>query len=276
MASPVSELDALPRLPRDHDGPVFAEPWQAQAFAMAVQLSADGYFTWKEWAATLAEELQAASARGEPDDGTRYYEHWLAALERLTIQKRLTEPDALLARKDAWAEAFRDTPHGKPVELRGRTGSAPRPGRQPVVLADGRVVELLQRRAHLSYCFNSCCCGRVDRGYPEVPVDLYKSEWLRRKLRKTVHLTKAGCLGPCRLANVASLLIDGRSIWFHSVNTSAQVVRIFDYIEQLIATDELVPAPPELAGLIFDFYDWTRAIHAVALAAPSAPAAREA
>src|SRR5262245_34967263 len=82
-----SELDrfsALPRLPRDGDdgGPVFAEPWQAQAFALAVKLSEAGHFTWKEWAATLAAELRAAEDRGEPDDGSHYYEHWVAALER--------------------------------------------------------------------------------------------------------------------------------------------------------------------------------------------------
>ena len=76
-------LSDLPRLPRDEGGPVFAEPWQAQAFALAVKLSEQGHFTWKEWAATLADELKAAADRGEPDDGSHYYEHWLAALERL-------------------------------------------------------------------------------------------------------------------------------------------------------------------------------------------------
>lgn len=111
-------LEELPRLPLDHDGPVFAEPWQAQAFALAVELSAQGHFTWKEWAAALAEELKAASDRGEPDDGSRYYEYWLAALERLVTGKGLTNPAALLERKDAWADAYRHTPHGKPVELK--------------------------------------------------------------------------------------------------------------------------------------------------------------
>jgi nitrile hydratase accessory protein len=111
------ELFDLPRLPRDDGGPVFAEPWQAQAFALAVKLSEQGHFTWKEWAAALAEELQTAARRGEPDDGSRYYEHWLAALERLVTDKGLTDRDALLTRRQAWAEAYRDTPHGTPVEL---------------------------------------------------------------------------------------------------------------------------------------------------------------
>jgi nitrile hydratase accessory protein len=110
-------LAALPPLPRDAEGPVFAEPWQAQAFALAVRLSEQGYFTWKEWAIALAEELKSAADRGEPDDGSRYYEHWLAALERLVTAKGLSDAAAMLARKEAWADAYRHTPHGKPVEL---------------------------------------------------------------------------------------------------------------------------------------------------------------
>ena len=110
-------LAALPTLPRDVDCPVFAEPWEAQAFALAVKLSEQGHFTWTEWAAALAQELKASADRGEPDDGSRYYQHWLAALERLVTAKGLTDPATMLARKEAWADAYRHTPHGKPVEL---------------------------------------------------------------------------------------------------------------------------------------------------------------
>jgi nitrile hydratase accessory protein len=107
----------LPRLPRDEEGPLFAEPWQAQAFALAVKLSEQGHFTWKEWATVLADELKTAADRGEPDDGSRSYEYWLGALERLVTAKGLSNPVALLERKAAWADAYRHTPHGKPVEL---------------------------------------------------------------------------------------------------------------------------------------------------------------
>jgi nitrile hydratase accessory protein len=110
-------LAALARLPREKNGPVFAEPWEAQAFALAVKLSEQGYFTWKEWASALADELRAAVDRGEPDDGSHYYHHWLAALERLVMAKGLTDRASLETRKEAWAEAYRHTPHGKPVEL---------------------------------------------------------------------------------------------------------------------------------------------------------------
>ena len=117
-----SKLVQLQHLPRDDDGPVFAEPWQAQAFAMAVKLSELGHFTWPEWAAALADELKSAADRGEPDDGSHYYEHWLAALECLVTSKALLTEEEMLARKEAWADAYRHTPHGSPVVLRGASG----------------------------------------------------------------------------------------------------------------------------------------------------------
>ena len=123
-SNPITEterLQAPPRLPRDEGEPVFAEPWQAQAFALAVKLSEQGHFTWKEWADALANELKAATSRKEPDDGSHYYDHWLAALEHLVTTKGLADSASLLARKKAWAEAYLRTPHGKPVEL--ATGS---------------------------------------------------------------------------------------------------------------------------------------------------------
>ena len=122
LQSDPEQLASLPALPRDQGGPVFAEPWQAQAFALAVRLSAQGYFTWKEWAVALADELRSAADAGNPDDGSHYYEHWLAALERLVTAKDLSNPNEMLARKEAWAEAYRGTPHGKPVTL--ENGSA--------------------------------------------------------------------------------------------------------------------------------------------------------
>jgi nitrile hydratase accessory protein len=111
------QFESLPRLPQDKGEPIFAEPWEAQAFAMAVKLSELGYFTWKEWADALAAELRTAADRGEPDDGSQYYHHWLHALEHLVATKKLVTPAALAECKEAWAEAYRHTPHGKPVKL---------------------------------------------------------------------------------------------------------------------------------------------------------------
>ena len=108
-------LDLLPALPRDEEGPVFAAPWEAQAFAMAVELNARGAFTWKEWSEALGREIAAGTAGG--DDGSRYYEHWLAALERLVTEKHLTSGTELSTRKAAWKAAAEATPHGEPIAL---------------------------------------------------------------------------------------------------------------------------------------------------------------
>jgi len=113
----VERCAASPLCPRDEEGPVFAEPWQAQVFAMAVQLSAAGHFTWTEWTTALGAQLQAAAGRGEAADGSRYFEHWLAALEQLAAEKQLTDRTAFHERKAAWADAYRRTPHGQPGEL---------------------------------------------------------------------------------------------------------------------------------------------------------------
>lgn len=111
-------LAATPGLPRDAEGPVFREPWEAQAFALAVELSEAGVFTWSEWAETLGAEIKAAQAAGDPDLGDTYYRHWLAALERLVTRKKLLGTADLKARRDAWERAYLDTPHGQPVKLK--------------------------------------------------------------------------------------------------------------------------------------------------------------
>ena len=110
----------LPRLPRDAGGPVFAEPWQAEAFALAVRLSAQGYFSWQEWAAALAQELAGEPQHGASENSAHYYHCWLTALERLVVAKGLADPASLLAQREAWAEAYRTTPHGLPVALSTR------------------------------------------------------------------------------------------------------------------------------------------------------------
>ena len=102
---------------RTANDPVFAEPWQARAFALVLKLSEQGYFTRKEWTAALSREISDAAARGEADDGSNYYQYWLTALEKLAVEKGLTDLSALLARKESWRDAYHRTPHGKPVEL---------------------------------------------------------------------------------------------------------------------------------------------------------------
>jgi nitrile hydratase accessory protein len=109
---------ALPSLPRDESGPVFREPWEAQAFAMTLALYQKGLFTWPEWAASLAAEITLAQSQGDPDTGETYYHHWLAALERLVAEKGVADRTSLARYRDAWDHAADRTPHGTPIELR--------------------------------------------------------------------------------------------------------------------------------------------------------------
>jgi nitrile hydratase accessory protein len=109
--------EAAPSIPRDAGSPVFREPWEAQAFAMALALGERGVFSWTEWAATLAEAIKRAQAAGDPDTGETYYHHWVEALERIVTAKGLCTQAMLKRYHDAWDAAADRTPHGKPIEL---------------------------------------------------------------------------------------------------------------------------------------------------------------
>jgi nitrile hydratase accessory protein len=109
---------ALPDIPCDAEGPVFREPWEAQAFAMALALHERGVFTWPEWAEALGAEIKRAQAAGDPDTGETYYRHWLATLERLVAAKGVTTAETLHRYRNAWDHAADRTPHGAPIVLR--------------------------------------------------------------------------------------------------------------------------------------------------------------
>jgi nitrile hydratase accessory protein len=110
-------IAAVPGIPRGPQGPVFREPWEAEAFAMAVALHERGLFAWSEWTAVLADEIRRAQANGDPDTGETYYRHWLAALERIVAEKGVTDAAALARYRDAWYHAADRTPHGMPIAL---------------------------------------------------------------------------------------------------------------------------------------------------------------
>ncbi|MGE3449118.1 MAG: (2Fe-2S) ferredoxin domain-containing protein, partial [Microbacteriaceae bacterium] len=122
--------------------------------------------------------------------------------------------------------------------------------------ADGRMVNVARSRGHLFVCSDACCCGRTEDGMPPVPVDRYHAEWERRRLRNIVHLTIGGCLGPCALANVAMLLFDGQALWFHSINTEALVLALYDYTEAMLDASAILPPPEPLAALQFTADTW--------------------
>jgi nitrile hydratase accessory protein len=105
-------------IPRSEDGePVFREPWEAQAFAMTLALYEQGLFTWTEWAAVLSAAIKRAQAGGDCNDGSTYYQHWLAAIEQLVSDKGIATEQALAERRGAWDRAAHATPHGKPILL---------------------------------------------------------------------------------------------------------------------------------------------------------------
>src|ERR671934_1994894 len=110
--------DAVPSIPRDAEGPIFREPWEAQAFAMALALHARGLFAWPEWAAMLAEEIKCAQAAGDPDTGETYYRHWLNTLERIVAAKGAADAQTLARYRHAWARAAERTAPGTPIALR--------------------------------------------------------------------------------------------------------------------------------------------------------------
>jgi len=117
-AATLRATQSVQSIPRNAEGPVFHEPWEAEAFALALSLNERGLFTWKEWATTLGEEIKKAQAAGDPDTGETYYRHWLATLERIVAAKGLADARVLTRTKQAWRRASERTPHGTPIELR--------------------------------------------------------------------------------------------------------------------------------------------------------------
>ncbi|WP_025769962.1 nitrile hydratase accessory protein [Thioalkalivibrio sp. HK1] len=114
MASAIADLESLPAIPRDDDGPLFQAPWEAQAFAMVVALHERGVFTWQRWADALAREIASADGSSKPKG---YYEHWLAALEGLLAEVELISFEQREARRSQWEAAAIASPHGEPIRL---------------------------------------------------------------------------------------------------------------------------------------------------------------
>ena len=110
-------MEVVPTIPRDEDGPVFGEPWEAQSFAITLGLHDQGLFTWKEWTAALGVEIKRAQEEGDPGTGETYYLHWLAALERIVREKGVADQATLDRYRDAWRRAADRTPHGQPILL---------------------------------------------------------------------------------------------------------------------------------------------------------------
>ena len=102
---------------KDEQQPVFAEPWEAHAFAITVKLSENGLFKWSEWTNTLAEEIKEVKDQGHPDFGNTYYQFWLSALETILLKKNILKKTDLKSMIEQWRHAYLSTPHGNPVKL---------------------------------------------------------------------------------------------------------------------------------------------------------------
>ena len=110
-------LTEVESIPRDTSGPVFKEPWEAEAFAMTLSLHEKGVFTWSQWAEVLSDEIARAQASGDPDLGDTYYHHWLAALERMVVEHDIASEQQLDDLYADWDRAALSTPHGEPIVL---------------------------------------------------------------------------------------------------------------------------------------------------------------
>lgn len=162
----------------------------------------------------------------------------------------------LFERKEAWADAYRHTPHGKPVQLRPGFRISYQYRQSPlqcVTRADGVSKQIRIQDGHLFVC-NGCCCGRTEKGFPALALDEFKRQWKQRGIRRRLHLTISGCLGPCPLANVVLLQFRGRSLWFHSINQPEDVNLIYDYVERMLLAETVLELPDALQSRLFERY----------------------
>lgn len=244
-------------VPRSNGEMVFDAPWQGRIFGMAVTLCDDKQFAWNDFRDRLVSEIAAAEEHG---DASGYYERWLASFERFLLEEGVVSAAELDARTAEYAagifdehEHYETTSDAIPSLARSPHTSKER---NIVRRGDGDLINVFRRPGQLFVCASGCCCGHTERGHAEVPVELYHTEWARRKIRHKVHLSLGGCLGPCALSNVALLLYGGRQIWFHSIVGDEQVIAIYDYIEAMVRAGRYLPPPDNLRDQVFDVFDW--------------------
>jgi cobaltochelatase CobN len=226
---------------------------------MAVALCNGKPFDWDAFRSRLVSEIAAAEEHG---DDSPYYERWLASFERLLLETGIVSADELDTRTAEFAAGlFDEHEHYETTSdaIASLTRVSPSTVRNIVWRADGEPINVFRRPGQLFVCATGCCCGHTERGHAPVPVDLYHTEWARRRIRHKVHLSIGGCLGPCALSNVALLLFGGRETWFHSIAGEEQVIAIYDYVESLVRADQYLPPPPELVSQVFEVFDWHKA-----------------
>jgi len=123
---------------------------------------------------------------------------------------------------------------------------------------DGEIETIRNQEGHIFVC-KGCCCGNRERGFPAVPLEEWKRQWKARGIRRRVHLTVSGCLGPCPMANVVLIIFMGESIWLQAINTAKDVTTVYDYVETLMAVGHYLPLPSGLAARHFSRYKFDSA-----------------
>jgi hypothetical protein len=104
---------------------------------------------------------------------------------------------------------------------------------------------------HVVIC-RGCCCGEVNKGKPEVPVDLLKREWRERGLMKHIQLTISGCLGPCDISNVLNISDSTDQIWLGKLHDPGHYSALVDWAAGSKEAGRLLPLPLGLNQLRFD------------------------
>ena len=254
-------------VPRRNGELLFEAPWESRVFGMAMAIGDGRGFSWEDFRDRLAAELADAQAHG---DDSAYYERWLASFERLLLDRGVLTAGELDARTAAFAAGVFDE-HEHYETTSDAIASLTRSPhtsdvRNVVWRADGEPINVFRRPGQLFVCATGCCCGHTERGHAPVPSELWHDQWVSRRIRHRVHLSMGGCLGPCSLSNVALLLFAGRQVWFHSIETEAQVLAIYDYVEAMVRADRFLEPPAELAPRVFEVFDWPAPAPAAALA----------
>ncbi|MBA2452924.1 MAG: nitrile hydratase accessory protein, partial [Chloroflexia bacterium] len=177
-------------VPRKNGELVFDAPWEGRIFGLAVTLNDRGVYDWDAFRDRLVSEIAAAE---EHEDGSSYYERWLASFERLLLETGVITSEELDARTAEHVTGVWD-PHEHYETTSDATAAITRSEhtsktRNIVWRADGEPINVFRRPGQLFVCATGCCCGHTERGHAAVPTELYHTEWARRRIRHKVHLS---------------------------------------------------------------------------------------
>lgn len=119
---------------------------------------------------------------------------------------------------------------------------------------DFKIVQLVGQLFVCSKANGSCCCGWDVKGRMPFDNELWSQEWERRRIRDRVHLSFVGCLGPCAVGNNAMLILYGQTVWLKDLNDPALAPVVYDWIEDMLAAGEILPAPSGLSDHVWQRY----------------------